>query len=141
MFPHNLDAVFDHLILPCEIAVKSVVPAIKATLATELVQTYGFKQDRVAEILGISQSAVSKYTRQVRGHLIEVGNMREIKPLITDMIKLLEDGNSKRTEFLGLFCQTCRIIREKGLMCQFCQKMDPTINTTMCDFCLNVPTE
>ena len=130
-----------HLILPCEIAVKSVVPAIKATLATELVQTYGFKQGRVAEILGISQSAVSKYTRQVRGYLIEIGDMIEIKPLITDMIELLVNGNPKRTEFLGLFCQTCKAIREKGLMCQFCQKMDPMIKTEVCNFCLNEPAE
>jgi len=125
------------LILPCEIAVKSVVPAIKATLATELVQTYGFKQDHVAEMLGISQSAVSKYTRQVRGHLIEISNMGEIKPLIANMMKLLVNGNPKRTEFLGLFCQTCRTIREKGLMCQFCKKTDPMITTDVCYFCLH----
>jgi len=129
--------VIDQLILPCEIAVKSVVPAIKATLATELVQTYGFKQDHVAEMLGISQSAVSKYTRQVRGHLIEISNMGEIKPLIANMMKLLVNGNPKRTEFLGLFCQTCRTIREKGLMCQFCKKTDPMITTDVCYFCLH----
>ncbi|TET64799.1 transcriptional regulator [Candidatus Bathyarchaeota archaeon] len=125
------------MILPCEIAVKAVVPAIKATLATELVQTYGFKQAHAAEILGISQSAVSKYTRQVRGHLIEIGNMGEIKPLITDMVNLLVDENPKRTEFLGLFCQTCRTIREKGLMCQFCKKTDPMIKAGVCYFCLH----
>jgi predicted transcriptional regulator len=113
------------------------VPAIKATLATELVQTYGFKQDHVAEMLGISQSAVSKYTRQVRGHLIEISNMGEIKPLIANMMKLLVNGNPKRTEFLGLFCQTCRTIREKGLMCQFCKKTDPMITTDVCYFCLH----
>jgi predicted transcriptional regulator len=129
--------VIDQLILPCEIAVKSVVPAIKATLATELVQTYGFKQDHVAEMLGISQSAVSKYTRQARGHLIEISNMGEIKPLIANMMKLLVNGNPKRTEFLGLFCQTCRTIREKGLMCQFCKKTDPMITTDVCYFCLH----
>lgn len=125
----------NYLILPCEIAVKSVTPAIRATLAKELVETYGLKQDQAAEILGISQSAVSKYTRQVRGHLIEIGNIGEIKPLITDMIKLLVNGNPKRTEFLGLFCQTCKTIREKGLMCQFCQKTDPMITIDVCYFC------
>ena len=130
----------DHLILPCEIVVKSVVPAIKATLATELVQTYGFKQEHVAEILGISQSAVSKYTHQLRGHMIEISNMREIKPLINDMVELLVNGNPRRTEFLGLLCQTCSKIREKGLMCQFCQKTDPMIKTEVCDFCLNPET-
>jgi len=125
------------LILPCEIAVKSVIPAIKATLAEELVETYGLKQDQVAETLGISQSAVSKYTRQVRGHVIKIDNIEEIQPLINKMIGLLVNETQKRKEFLEVFCQTCITIRKTGLMCQFCQKKDPKIKTEECDFCLN----
>ena len=130
----------DYLILPCEIAVKSVIPAIKAVVAKELVETYRLKQNQVAEILGISQSAVSKYTRQVRGHVIEIDNMKEIQPLINSMITLLTDGPPKRAEFLNLFCQTCITIRQKGLMCQFCQKTDPKIKMEECNFCLNYNT-
>jgi len=127
----------NRLILPCEIAVKSVIPAIKATLAEELVETYGLKQDQVAETLGISQSAVSKYTRQVRGHVIKIDNIEEIQPLINKMIGLLVNETQKRKEFLEVFCQTCITIRKTGLMCQFCQKTDPKIKTEECDFCLN----
>lgn len=127
----------NRLILPCEIAVKAVVPAIKATLAKELIGTYSLKQDQVAEILGISQPAVSKYTRQVRGYVIQIDDIEEIQLLINKMINLLVDGNVKRAEFLRLFCQTCTTVRKKGLMCQFCQKTDPKIKKEKCSFCIN----
>jgi predicted transcriptional regulator len=127
----------NYLILPCEIAVKSVIPAIKATLAKELVEVYSLKQNQVAEILGISQSAVSKYTRQVRGHMIKIDNIEEIQPLINEMMSLLVNGTPGRAEFLRLFCQTCTRIRKKGLMCQFCQKTDPKIKMEECNFCIN----
>jgi len=126
----------NHLIIPCEIAVKSVIPAIKAAITKELVEKYSLRQNQVAEALGISQSAVSKYTRQVRGHVIEIGDIEEIQPLINNMINLLINGNPRRAEFLSLFCQTCMTIRKKVLMCQFCQKTDPKIEIEECGFCL-----
>ena len=124
------------LIVPCEIAVKSVIPAVKALLAKELVEKRGLKQDEVAEILGISQSAVSKYTRRVRGYVIKVNGIEEIEPLIDKMIGVLVSGTSQRGEFLRFFCQTCITIRKTGLMCQFCQKTDPKIKVEECSFCL-----
>ena len=123
------------LILPCEIAVKSVIPAIKATLAKELVETYSLTQNQAAEILGISQSAVSKYTKQVRGHVIEITDIEEIRPLINSLINLLVKEDPRRAEFLKLFCQICMEVRAKGLMCQFCQKADPKIKMEECGFC------
>ena len=124
------------LIIPCEIAVKSVIPAVKALMAEELVEKHGLKQDEVAEILGISQSAVSKYTRKVRGHVIKIEGTEEIQAPLDNVITLLVNRTSQRTEFLTLFCQICRVIREKRLMCELCQKTDPAIEKEECDFCL-----
>jgi len=126
----------NHLILPCEIAVKSVIPAIKATIAKELLETYCLKQKQVAEILGISQSAVSKYTRKVRGYVIKIDNIDEIQPLISEMTHLLVNGKCQRADFIDLFCKTCIIVRSKSLMCPFCKKADSKIRTTECGFCL-----
>ena len=69
------------MILPCEVAVKSVIPAIKATLAKQLVEIYQMKQKQAAEILGITQSAVSKYTRNVRGNMIKIEKVEYISPV------------------------------------------------------------
>lgn len=124
------------MIVPCEIAVKSVIPAVKALIAKELVEKRGLKQDEAAEILGVSQSAVSKYTRKVRGYVIKVDDIEEIKPLIDEMIGILVSGTYQRGEFLRCFCQTCMLIRKTSRMCQFCQKADQKIKIEECGFCL-----
>jgi len=124
------------LIVPCEIAVKSVIPAVRALMAKELVDKRSLKQDEVAEILGVSQSAVSKYTRKIRGYVIKIDNLEEIQPLINEMIDLLVGGTYQREAFLKCFCQTCMLIRKTSMMCQFCQKADQKIKIEECGFCL-----
>lgn len=124
------------MITPCEVAVKSVVPAVKALLTKELVENHGLKQDEVAEILGISQSAVSKYTRRVRGYVVKIDNIEEIQPLVSRMISILTSKRCQRLEFLKFFCQTCAMIRKTGVMCQFCQKTDPHFEIEECCFCI-----
>jgi len=124
------------LIMPCEVAVKSVVPAVKALMAQELVEKHGLKQDQVAEILGISQSAVSKYTRKVRGYAIRLDDVGEIQPLVGKMVALVMNGAHERAEFLSFFCQTCMTVRKTGLMCQFCQKSNHMVKMEQCSFCL-----
>jgi predicted transcriptional regulator len=126
------------LILPCEVAVKAVVPAVKALIAQKMVEQHGLKQDQVAEILGISQSAVSKYSKKVRGYVIEIERVEPIQPLISSMILMLMKGETQRAEFLQLFCQICAIIRQTGMVCQFCRKAETKIAIKECGFCIQV---
>jgi uncharacterized protein len=126
------------LIVPCEIAVKSTVPAVKALLAKELVEKHKLRQDETAEILGISQSAVSKYTRNLRGSVIEINDFKEVSDLVDKMIMILmsEKRAYQKTEFMNSFCEACRVVRKARLMCKFCLKTDPTFDAEKCDFCL-----
>ena len=124
------------MIIPCEISVKSVVPAIKAIIAKELVERHGLKQVQVAKILNISQSAVSKYVMEVRGHVIPIDEAEETGPMIDKMIALLLAGTHSREEFLNIFCRICVAVREESFMCPFCQKTEPEIKKEGCDFCL-----
>ncbi len=125
-----------NLIIPCEVAAKSVVPAVKALIAKNLVEKHGLRQDQVATILGMSQSAISKYTRKVRGYAIKIDDIKKIQPLISRMIVLLLSETYQRREFLNIFCQTCVTIRGTRLMCVFCNKTDPEIEIEECRFCL-----
>ena len=124
------------LIIPCEIGVKSVVPAVKAAIAKELVETHGLSQTRAAEILGLSQSAVSKYTQGVRGHVITIDEVEGTGPIIDRMVNLLLAGKYSRDEFLKNFCAVCALVRKDGLMCPFCQKTEPEIRKQGCESCL-----
>ncbi len=124
-----------HLTIPCEVAVRSVAPAIRAMIAKKLIEKHSMKQTSVAEILGISQSAVSKYTREVRGHAIAIDNIEETKDQIGEMVTLITNGGYHRTEFLKLFCEVCKTVRRKGLMCQFCVENGHGRETEECRYC------
>ena len=113
------------LILPCEVGVKTVLPAIKAVMARSIVEKRGLNEKQTADILGLSQSAVSRYVGRERGNLLNLEDTTEVVTLIDQMVNYLIERPDNKTEFLKLFCQTCQTIREKGLMCAHCQKEMP----------------
>jgi predicted transcriptional regulator len=124
------------LLLPCEVGVKTVLPAIRALMARTIMENHGMKEQQVAEILGLSQSAISRYTTKERGNIITIENVPEVQTLIDQMIQLLLYGKPHQTtEILELLCQTCKVIREKGLMCELCQKKTRENIAEICAFC------
>jgi len=124
-----------NLILPCEVGVKTVLPAVKAIMARSIVEKHGLNEKQTAELLGLSQSAVSRYVNKERGNLLTVENATEVLALIDQMVTSLIKEPNNKTEILKLFCQTCKAIREKGLMCPHCQKEMPQEWAENCFFC------
>jgi len=124
-----------NLILPCEVGVKTVLPAVKAIMARSIVEKHGLNEKQTAELLGISQSAVSRYVSKERGNLLAIENATEVLTLIDQMVTHLIKEPNNKTEILKLFCQTCKAIREKGLMCPHCQKEMPQEWAENCFFC------
>jgi uncharacterized protein len=124
------------LLLPCEVGVQTVLPAIRALMARTIVEKHGMKEKQVAKLLGLSQSAISRYTTKDRGNTITLENVPEVQTLIDKMITLLLHGKpNQTTEILELLCQTCKVIREKGLMCELCQKKTRENIAELCAFC------
>jgi len=124
-----------NLILPCEVGVRTVLPAVKAVMARQIVEKHGLSEQQTAELLGLSQSAVSRYVGRERGNLLHIEDSNDILALITQMVTSLIKEPTNKTEILKLFCQTCQAIREKGLMCPNCQKEMPIGWAENCLFC------
>jgi predicted transcriptional regulator len=122
-------------LLPCEVAVKSVIPSIRSAIARELVESYGLRQKDTAELLGITQTAVSKYTRFYRGTVIEVQRIEEAKVILNKTVYSLAKGEMNKYELTEKLCIICSIIREKGIMCELCTISDPTIDKDQCLIC------
>ncbi len=122
------------MLTPCEVAVKTVSPAIRALIAQTLLEKHKLKEIQVAQILGITQSAVSKYSKRVRGTAIPFDSLPEVRTLTDNMIDLLLTNPVQQVEVMKLFCQACSIIRSRGLMCPLCQENQcPKVDG--CDFC------
>ena len=123
------------MLLPCEVAVKSVIPAIRSAIARELIQSHGLKQKEVAELLGITQTAVSKYTSHCRGAIFEVTEVEGVKPVLEKTVLLLANGEIDKYKLAEMLCQVCGIIRQSGLMCILCKVSDPNIDNSQCIAC------
>jgi uncharacterized protein len=87
---------------PCQKIVWDLVPAIRASLAIELVKK-GQSQAASAKLLGIAPSAVSQYISGKRGYRIEFQG--ETKELIE---KLAQDLIENRVDdFVARICEIC----------------------------------
>lgn len=123
------------MILPCEVGVKTVLPAVKAIMARSIVEKHGLNEKQTADLLGMSQSAVSRYIGRERGNILSIEGAIEVVTLIDQMVTHLIKEPDNKAEILKLFCQTCQTIREKGLMCTHCQKEMPQEWAEKCFFC------
>lgn len=122
--------------LPCEVAVKCLLPPVRAMIAKTLTTKYNLTQTEAAKRLGISQPAISLYERKMRGKAINLENDPEITKLIENLADVLAKGDLPRKRFIQTFCEICKTIRSKGLLCQMHKTFDPAIDVEKCELCL-----
>ena len=124
--------------LPCEVGVKTVIPAIRALLAIKLVEQHGMNEKQTAILLGLSQSAISRYKTKNRGNILKIDEDPEVQTLIDRMLNLIVDGKPQELfKILDVFCETCSVVRKKGTLCSMCQKKTPEANIKVCTFCFS----
>jgi uncharacterized protein len=113
-----------------------VLPAVKAIMARSIVEKHGYNEKQTADLLGLSQSAVSRYVGRERGHnLVTIENTADVLSLIDEMVVSLIKEPQNKAKVLELFCRTCTTIREKGLMCPKCQEGMHQEWAEKCFFC------
>lgn len=124
--------------LPCEIALKCLLPPVRAMLAKALMEKHNLNQAEVAKILGVSQPAVSLYCRKLRGVALDLEEDKDIVGLIEDFAEGLVREDVPRKVFILRFCEVCRAVRAKGLLCEIHGKIDPSIDVETCELCKTV---
>jgi predicted transcriptional regulator len=121
--------------VPCEVAVKCVLPVVRAMVAKELMTKHHMKQVQAAELLRVSQPAISLYCRKIRGKAINLEKDQDIKSLIRKTAEALAKNKLARKDLVQTYCRICRTIRAKGLLCRMHRKFDTTIDLENCDLC------
>ncbi len=123
--------------VPCEVAVKCVLPVVRAMVAKELMAKYGFRQVDAAHVLGVSQPAISLYSRNIRGKAIQLENDRQVQDIISNLARSLAEGNASRRDIVLTYCEICRTIRAKGLLCKLHKAFDPLVEIEKCELCVD----
>jgi len=109
-------------------------------IAKELTTKYDLKQTEAAKLLGVSQPAISLYYRKIRGKAIDLEKDPEIIKLIENLAASLAKGNLTHKSFIQMFCEICKTIRAKGLLCKMHKTFDPSIEVEKCELCLTTNT-
>lgn len=123
------------MLVPCEIAVKCVLPAVRAMIAKQLMEKHGLNQAQAAKLLGLSQPAISLYSHKMRGTALNIENDQEITRIANALASSLAHENLSHKEFIPRFCEICRTIRAKGLLCQMHKAFDSSVKIEECKLC------
>ncbi len=122
------------MLIPCEIAVRYALPYIRRRIADELMNTHHLTQTETAKYLELDQSAVSLYSKRMRGNLIDLENDRAIQSLIAKQANVILQNDPVFVGKQKLFCEVCTEIRSKGYLCMIHKESDAKIDKA-CTFC------
>lgn len=123
------------MLLPFEIIHRSAVPTIRYMVASKLIKEYNMTQNETANILGVTQAAISNYHRRTRAVVINFSNNKDICNFINELTVLLLKGNSNRPEVVEKIVEICDYLRKEKLLCNFHKKMEPLYNSNECNAC------
>ena len=102
----------------CELVVRDILPGVRALLAAELLKS-GLTQAKAAAKLGVSQAAISQYTRELRGWRVQkIAKDAAITSEVQKFARKLIDGEPDAATVHGLLCGVCRAVRSRGLICE-----------------------
>lgn len=112
----------------CEVIVTTVLPAIRSLITKELLGTYNLTQKEAANLLGLTQPAISQYNRESRGFKVKILEKQpEVMKMIDDLSKDIVSGKVSPKEMQSEFCEICKTVRTSRVICHLHEEIYPSI--------------
>jgi len=109
-------------LLPQEIEVWYIIPAVRKELAKQLTQVHSLSYEKAGVILGISKAAISQYLSNKRANKIKLNN--ETKKEIANSAKLIaENPKVAMTEIQRIL----KFMKDKKCSCDVCKKYNKDV--------------
>lgn len=101
----------------CVMMVKYVLPALRAKVALELIDR-GYRVKDVADLLGLTQAAVSQYLKSKRGQrgMEILSKSEKAHEVVKELVENLASGKITIENEVDYLCRVCEILREEGLI-------------------------
>jgi hypothetical protein len=123
------------MILPEELASKSVIPAIRALIVKRLVEEHDMTQQEAAKLLGVTQPAVSKYLHQKRGAAIRLGGIKEIDQATIEIADMVSTRKAEPAAVMSKIEAACEYVRRNRYMCDLHKRLEPEFDVNSCHVC------
>jgi predicted transcriptional regulator len=102
--------------LPCETAVWYLLPVVKSELAKEL-SDRGMSQKKIAEVIDVTQAAVSQYISKKRGSKMKL--TPPMKAEIRAFALKVINGKADTSDLQKLICAECECAKKAGVLQKF----------------------
>ena len=109
-------------LLPQEIEVWYIIPAVRKELARVLTGKYGLSFEKAGDALGVSKAAVSQYLSNKRANKIKLS--AEIKKEVAKSGKIIAE-NPKMA--LGEMQRILKVMKDKKCSCEVCKKYNKDV--------------
>ncbi|GAF85470.1 unnamed protein product [marine sediment metagenome] len=109
-------------LLPQEIEVWYIIPAIRKELSKQLVKKHGFSYEKTGNILGISKAAISQYLSNKRANKVKLTD--EIKKQVKKTADILAKQPEKAIQEIE---RILKIMKEKRCSCDVCKKFNKDV--------------
>jgi predicted transcriptional regulator len=117
-------------IMPQEMEVWYLLPAIRKELVKIFKQNYNLTQKKSAELLDLTESAVSQYTNSKRAQSL-IFSKQEIEKVKKAAQDIITDPKNKNYYLFKL----SKSLKGSKSLCEIHRKKDSTISKT-CDLCM-----
>ena len=109
-------------IMPQEIEVWYLIPALRRELSKVLVGENGLTQKKTSNILGVTEAAISQYLKSKRGKEVKFSK-KECSEIKKAAKRISDDPNSSMDALYDL----CKMFRGSKSLCDIHKKMDRTV--------------
>lgn len=120
-----------------EVASRYVYPSLRRRLV-EILREKGLKQMEIAELLHITQSAVSRYLGMDRGGLIDVNRFKDVDTKLKELADEILKEKPNEYKIHSQLIQLALDMLGKGYVCSFHSKVDPELDPGECRVCLEL---
>lgn len=117
-------------LMPQEVEVWYLIPAIRRELSKIFIGSYGFSQKKVSDTLGITESAVSQYIKEKRGGELKF-NESEMVKIKKYADRIIKDTKNVRKHLFGLSQE----LRGSESLCKLHKKHDCSVEKN-CKDCM-----
>lgn len=126
------------MLLPAEIESKTLIPALRAILARNLSKKHSVREDKISELLGVTQAAVSNYIRGTRGNPRLINKLLAVEA-VSEMINDLSDDLATNLAYtpssLAKFIGLCNYIKTSLIICDIHRNLESNIDEKICKEC------
>jgi predicted fused transcriptional regulator/phosphomethylpyrimidine kinase/predicted transcriptional regulator len=123
---------------PCELTVRSLLPALRILVARELASNYNWTQTKIAKNLGVTQAAVSVYLTEDMDVASPPFSHDELLSLSKSLASEMALKKLNHTDLINNVCEICLSLRRGGAICVAHKAKIPELEEEKCTICVQL---